>query len=288
MTTEAPAGGSTIRRILLGSHLRRLREAKGISRDEAGYTIRASESKISRMELGRVGFKERDVEDLLILYGVTNPEERDALADLAREANQPGWWHQYADVLPNWFQIYVGLEEAASLIRTYEVQFVPGLLQTEDYAAAVIAGSMPLASQQAVHRRVRLRMTRQQLLTRPNPPQLWVVVDESALRRPIGGRTVMLDQLDHLITTAKLPNVTLQVMPFLAGRHAAEAGAFTILRFAEPDLPDIVYLEQLTSAIYLDKRDDVDQYMAAMERLGVDSESPDRTAEMLRRIRKET
>lgn len=287
MTTETPAGGSTARRILLGAQLRRRREAKGISREEAGYTIRASESKISRMELGRVSFKERDVADLLILYGVTDPEERDALVALAREASQPGWWRQYADVVPSWFHSYIGLEESASLIRTYEVQFVPGLLQTEEYARAIISGSMPLAPQHEVERRVTLRGTRQELLTRVNPPQLWAVVDEAALRRPIGGRTVMRDQLDHLMTLSELPNLTLQVMPFLAGRHTAEAGAFTILRFPDSDLPDIVYLEQLTSAVYLDKRDDVDQYLIAMERLSVDSEPPERTTEVLRGIRKE-
>lgn len=287
MTTEVSSGSSTVRRILLGAQLRRLREEAGLSREEAGYTIRASESKISRMELGRVGFKERDVADLLVLYGVKDPEERDTLIALAREANQPGWWHRYNDVLPGWFQAYVGLEESASLIRMYDIQFVPGLFQTEEYARAIIGGSAPQILAEDEEKRVSLRMTRQRLLTQPNPPQVWAVVDEAALRRPVGGAEVMRGQLEHLIAIAKLPNVTLQVMPFMAGTHPAEAGAFTILRFAEPEVPDIVYMEQLTSALYLDKREDVDHYMSAMERLCVESQPPERTAEILSRILKE-
>src|SRR5215469_5616394 len=185
--TAQPGSGPTVLRILLGSQLRRLREAKGVTRDDAGYTIRASGSKISRMELGRVSFKERDVEDLLDLYGV-DEEEAQALIALARQANSPGWWHRYSDVLPDWFQVYVGLEEAALLIRLYEVQFVPGLLQTADYARAVIRLGLPSASADEVERRVGLRMARQEVLKKESGgPRLWAVVDEAALRRPIGG-----------------------------------------------------------------------------------------------------
>jgi transcriptional regulator with XRE-family HTH domain len=280
-----PSAGPTVLRILLGSQLRQLREDRGITREEAGYAIRASESKISRMELGRVGFKERDVADLLSLYGVEDAGERDALLSLAREANEPGWWHRYTDVLPGYFQSYVGLEAAASLIRTYEVQFVPGLLQTEDYARAVILLGHTGESEEEIERRVDVRMTRQKLLTRPDTFRLWAVVDEAALRRPIGGPAVMRAQLDHLATTAGLPNVTVQVIPFGAGGHAAVGGAFTILRFADEALPDVVYVEQLTSALYLDKREDVDRYLEAMERLSVEAESPSRTVEVLDRIR---
>jgi hypothetical protein len=257
-----------------------LREAKGVTREEAGYAIRASGSKISRMELGRVSFKERDVVDLLALYGV-DADEAAALVALAREANSPGWWHKYGDLLPDWFQVYVGLEEAASLIRLYEVQFVPGLLQTADYARAVVSLGQPGAPPEEIERRVGLRMGRQELLTKPGGPRLWAVVDEAALRRPIGGKEVMHDQLVHLIEATNEPNVTLQVVPFQSGGHAAEAGAFTIMRFPEPDLPDVVYLEQLTSALYLDKRDDVEKYTEVMERLSVESESPERSVDIL-------
>lgn len=275
--------GPTALRMLLGAHLRRLREAKGVGRDQAGWEIRASESKISRMELGRVGFKERDVADLLTLYGVTDESERQALLNLAREANNPGWWHRFNDVLPNWFQSYLGLEQTAGLIRTYEVQFVPGLLQTRDYARAVVLLGHDGATMAEIERRVDLRMERQELLTRsePEPPRLWCVVDEAVLRRPIGGPAVMYGQIAHLIDIIKLPNVRLQVVPFSAGGHAAAGGAFTILRFPEPDLPDIVYIEHLTSAIYLDKRDDVDQYALAMERLCMAAAPPERTPEIL-------
>jgi hypothetical protein len=278
------ASGPTVLRMLLGAHLRRLREAQSVSREDAGWEIRSSESKISRMELGRVSFKERDVADLLTLYGVDDEEERARLLALAREANTQGWWHRYGDVLPNWFQSYLGLEAAASLIRTYEVQFVPGLLQTSEYARAVVMLGHSRASAQEIDRRVGLRMARQKILTRPNATQLWSVIDEAALRRPIGGPDVMRAQLEGLIEATKLPNVRLQVMPFQTGGHAAAGGAFSILRFPEPDLPDVVYIEQLTSALYLDKRDDVDHYAVAMETLCVEAEQPDRTVEILTRI----
>jgi transcriptional regulator with XRE-family HTH domain len=277
-----PGSGPTVRRILLGTQLRRLREARGITREDAGYHIRASESKISRMELGRVGFKERDVVDLLALYGVDDAAERDPLVTLAREANAPGWWHQYADVLPDWFQTYVGLEEAASVLRVYEVQFVPGLLQTASYARAVIARGQPGAPAEEIERRVSMRITRQELLTKHGGPRLWAVVDEAALRRPVGSLEVFRSQLEHLSEVTQDARITLQVTPFLAGGPIAEAGAFTIMRFPEQDLPDVVYLEQLTSALYLDKREDVERYSEVMERLSVESESPERTASLLR------
>src|SRR6266516_2336014 len=260
-----PEGGPTVLRILLGSQLRRLRESKGITRDEAGYTIRASGSKISRMELGRVSFKE---------------------LNLADKANSPGWWHRYNDILPSWFQVYVGLEDAATLIRTYEVQFIPGLLQTEDYARAVMGVGNASAAED-VERRVRLRTERQRLLNRRRGPRLWAVIDGAALRRLIGGAEVMRAQLEHLLEALKLPNVILQVMPFRTGGHAAEGGPFTLLRFPEPDLPDVIYVEQLTSALYLDRREDVDTYVEVMERLCVESEPPESTAEIINTIMKE-
>jgi transcriptional regulator with XRE-family HTH domain len=276
-----------VRRILLGSQLRRLREAKGITREDAGYPIRASESKISRMELGRVSFKERDVTDLLSLYGVDDETERAALVTLVREANQSGWWHSFSDAMPNWFQTYVGLEEAAALIRTYQVQFIPGLLQTEDYARAIVLLNRPHMETSELERRINLRMRRQKLVADGDGPRLWAVVDEAALRRPVGGPAVMKAQIQRLIDAADMPNVVVQVMPFRFGGHAAESGAFTILRFPEQDLPDVVYLEQLTSALYLDKRDDVDQYVQVMERLSVDSLTPESSVELLSSLLKE-
>ncbi|PZS33241.1 MAG: transcriptional regulator [Pseudonocardiales bacterium] len=288
MTGPEPGSGPTVLRILLGSQLRQLREQKKISREDAGYTIRASESKISRMELGRVGFKERDVADLLILYGVTKPEDRDALLRLVDEANAPGWWHRYNDVLPGWFTAYVGLEAAATLIRTYEVQFIHGLLQTEDYARAVMEVGVERLPRDEISQRIKLRRTRQQILTKQQPVRFWGVIDEAALRRPIGSRDVMRAQLEHLITLTKSPNVTLQIIPFGAGGHAASAGAFTILRFSDEHMPDVVYTEQVTSALYLDKRDDVDRYLQVIERLCMEADPPSNTVDTLTDILTET
>ncbi|MEU8890303.1 helix-turn-helix transcriptional regulator [Streptomyces sp. NPDC048442] len=280
--TAGESSGSVVRRILLGSQLRRLRESRGITREAAGYSIRASESKISRMELGRVSFKARDVEDLLTLYGVTDGAERESLLALAREANLAGWWHSFGDVLPGWFQTYVGLEGAASLIRIYEVQFVHGLLQTEAYAQAVVSRGIPHATAAEVDRRVALRLERQKILVSERAPHFHAVLDEAALRRPYGDRDVMRGQLQHLIDISERSNVTLQVMPFNFGGHAGESGAFTLLRFPESDLSDLVYLEQLTSALYLDKCDEVGQYERVMDRLQEDCPSPSATRDVLR------
>ncbi|WP_217207197.1 helix-turn-helix transcriptional regulator [Streptomyces sp. AC550_RSS872] len=269
--------------MLLGSQLRRLREARGITREAAGYSIRASESKISRMELGRVSFKTRDVEDLLTLYGITDEQERASLLSLAREANVAGWWHSYSDVLPSWFPTYVGLEGAASLIRAYEVQFVHGLLQTEAYARAVVKRGMRGASAADIDKRVALRLERQKyLLDEGGAPEFHIVLDEAALRRPYGDREVMRGQLHHLIEISQRPNVRLQIMPFSFGGHSGESGAFTILSFPESDLSDVVYLEQLTSALYLDKHEDVIQYEKALKELQQDSPGPDESRDLLR------
>jgi len=279
---SAQESGSVVRRMLLGSHLRRLRESRGITREKAGYSIRASESKISRMELGRVSFKTRDVEDLLTLYGIADEAERTSLLSLAKEANVAGWWHSYSDVLPSWFPTYVGLEGAASLIRSYEVQFVHGLLQTEAYAHAVVARGMKGASEADIERRVALRLERQKYLVSESAPDFHVVLDEAALRRPYGDREVMRGQLQHLIDISQRPNVRLQIMPFSFGGHSGESGAFTVLSFPESDLSDVVYLEQLTSALYLDKREDVTQYEKAMKELQQDSPGPDESRDLLR------
>lgn len=279
-----PRGGPTVLRMLLGIQLRRLREARGITPEAAGYEIRASRSKISRVEHGRVGFKERDVSDLLSLYGVTDEQERQRMLLLARQANSQGWWAKYDDVMPDWFESYVGLEQATSLIRTYELQFVPGLFQTEDYARAVTVLGHRAAPAAEIERRVSLRMQRQELLRADDPPRLWAVIDESALRRPVGGRDAMRAQLRYLVEVADLPRVTLQVMPFSQGGHPAAGGSFTIMRFAEPDLPDIVYIEQLTGALYLDRRDEADNYMEVMNRLSAEAETPADSTALIRDI----
>jgi transcriptional regulator with XRE-family HTH domain len=283
----AAAGGPTVLRMLLGAQLRKLRENAGISREDAGYEIRASGSKISRLELGRVGFKERDVRDLLTLYAVTDPADRRLLLDLARKANLPGWWHRYSDLLPGWFQPFLGLESAAATIRAYEAQYVPGLLQTHDYARAVVMISHGTAAPDEVDRRVALRMHRHDLLTRGDAPQLWAVVDEAVLRRHIGGPPVMRGQIAALIEATKLPNVRLQILTFTAGGHAALGGAFSLLRFPDQDLPDVVYVEQLTGALYLDKRDDVEEYAAAMELLCIQAQPPAHTVDILETILRE-
>ena len=279
--TGSRSAGPTVQRLVLGGHLRRLREEAGMTTERAALSIRGSHSKISRMEHGRVGFKERDIADLLTMYGVTDHDEREALLKLAREANTPGWWQGYADILPHWVEPYFGLEAAASFIRNYEVQFVPGLLQTEGYALSLIRlGNAP--TEEDVQRRAEARMSRQDILRRETPPRVWAVVDEGALRRPIGGEKVMREQLKHLIDMCDHPAVTLQVLPFQVASHPAMGGPFTILRFSEPDLRDVVYIEQLTSALYLDKPAEVDSYLEVMEQLCLLAEPTARTPQILK------
>jgi transcriptional regulator with XRE-family HTH domain len=271
--------GPTVLRILLGIQLRRLRESRGITAKQAATAIRASESKISRMELGRNAIREIDVLDLLTLYGVA-AAEREQLLTLAEQANRPGWWHRYHDILPEWFQAYVGMEEAARSIRGYEPQFIPGLLQTEEYAAAVISlGDFPV---EQAERHVVLRKERQRRF-REGKLKLWVVVDEAALRRPVAGLDVQIEQLRYLREQSSTTSLSLQVIPYGVGGHAAPTG-FSILRFADRDLPDVVYVENLTSALYLDKQAEVDRYLLAMERLSIVAYEPQRTPQILDEI----
>ncbi|MCW2948530.1 MAG: putative DNA-binding protein [Actinoallomurus sp.] len=277
----------TVRRRIVGAQLRRLREAAGITRREAGDAIKAGEAKLGRMELGRVGLDEHDVVELLALYGIQDHDERDALLALVREANRPGWLQAYSRSMPAWFRPYVDLEEAAQVIRTYEVQFIPGLLQTEDYARAVIAHGMSAPPAKEVDRRVELRLRRQRILSTPTPARLWAVIDEAALWRPIGGSDVSRAQLRALLEAARHEHITVQVMPFRVGGHAGEAGAFTILRFPEPELHDIAYLEQLTGAMYLEKDDDMDRYSGTMEQLCVQSASPEESMDLISKIIRE-
>jgi transcriptional regulator with XRE-family HTH domain len=273
-------GGPTVLRLLLGAQLRRLRESQGISAHDAAQAIRGSESKISRIELGRNAVREIDIADLLTLYGITDKAEREQLLSLASRANQPGWWHRYHDVLPLWFQAYIGLEESAQSIRSYDAQFVPGLLQTEEYAAAVLAlGDFSLDE---AERLVVLRKERQRHFA-AGGTRLWAIVDEVALRRPVGGPAVLSRQLEYLGELSQQPWLTLQITPFPTVSHAAP-GSFCLLRFADPALPDMVYAEQLNSATYIDKRAEVEPYLLALERLSLVSCTPADCADILRGI----
>jgi transcriptional regulator with XRE-family HTH domain len=284
---EAPQE-ATVLRMLLGAQLRRLRETAGISAEKAGFEIRASRSKISRMETGRVGLKVRDVEDLLTLYGVTSAPQRAKVIALARRSRAPEWWAKYNDILPDWFETYLGLESAATSIRSFEMQFVPGLFQTEDYARAVTALGHQAARVDEIERRVGLRLKRQQLLARAQPPRIWAVMDEAVLRRPVGGLPVMRAQLRHLVEAALMPRVTLQVVPFARGGHAGASGSFSILRFEERDLPDVVYIEQLTSAVYLDQRQDIEHYLEVVDQLSGEALTPADTTRFIEQVAHET
>jgi len=277
-----PTEGPTVLRIMLGGQLRRLRESRGITAQAAAKAIRGSESKISRIELGRNAIREIDVLDLLTFYGV-GAVEREQLLNLAEQANRPGWWHRFNDILPDWFQFYVGLEEAATSIRVYEPQFIPGLLQTPRYTAAVLTMcDIPLGE---AERHVILRKERQRRFTEGRV-KLWAIIEETALRRPIGSKEILLDQLRYLLGLTDMPNLTLQIIPFGRGGHAVPSG-FTILRFGDPDLQDVAYLEHLTSALYFDKKADVDRYLLAMERLSIVSAKPGETLGILSAIIKQ-
>ncbi len=288
--SEPPAAGlgPTVPRMILGSQLHRFREAAGVSPERAGDEIRASRSKISRMENGRVRFKIRDVTDLLTLYGITDEETRAGMVALARQGSASGWWSRYGNITEDWFEAYLGLEAAASVIRSFDLQFVHGLFQTEAYARAVTLLGHSSAPADEIDRRVGLRLKRQDLLTGPHPPHVWSVIDEGALRRPVGGPAVMRAQLKWLTEVAAQRNVTIQVVPFGMGGHAAAGGAFTVLRFTEIDMPDVVYIEQLTSALSLDKREDVDHYMEVMNRLSTTALTPAQTTRFLTEISKDT
>jgi transcriptional regulator with XRE-family HTH domain len=281
-------GGPTVPRMLVGSRLRQLRTVKGITASQAGAAIRAPASGISRLELGLTAVKAREVADLLTYYDVADQAERATLLALAEQASVPDWWHTYRDVVPDWFGAYLGLEQAASIIRGYEAQFIPGLLQTQDYARAVLTlghGDAPAAE---AERRVGLRMKRQQLLRRPDAPRLWVIIEEAALRRPVGGTATTRAQLRHLTEVAELPRVTIEILPSHAGGHAAAAGPITILRFPEDEIPDMIYLEHPGGAVYADKPADIDRYRHIMNNLSVQAESPTATTAILHRIVRET
>ena len=249
----------TVRRRRLALELRRLREAARLTCEEVADHLECSASKISRVETGRVSVSPRDVRDMLDLYGVP-AAQRESLVQLARDSRQKGWWHAFSDTMQPQFATYVGLESAASEIRIYEVSLIPELLQTEDYARVVIRSGMMSSPSDDVERQVALRMARQPAITRDDPPKVWAVLDEAALRRQVGGPGLMRLQLDHLLAQAALPNVAVQVIPFGGGAHPAMGRPFIILVFPDRVDTDVVYLEDLTSALYLEDVAEVDRY----------------------------
>ena len=271
---EPPAPGPVAQRIRLGATLRRLRESRGITAQRAAQEIRGSDSKISRIELGRHAAREIDVADLLTLYGVTDPDERDALLTLASQALAPPWWRPYTDLLPPWFQAYLGVEEAAESVRTYDTHFVPGLLQTAEYAAGLLEPAEFNAGQVARLLEVRARRVER---FAAGGWRIAAVIDEAVLRRPVGGVPAFAAQLEHLREVTGWPGVTIRIRPLATGAPLSPAG-FTILRFAGGALPDAVYSEQLTTASYLDRPADVARYAVAMDLLESSSQPGDQTA----------
>lgn len=266
--------GPVVLRIRLGVKLRRLREARGITAQQAAKAIRGSDSKISRIELGRHAAREIDVSDLLTLYGVTDPDQREALLTLASQALEPPWWQHDSDILPTWFQAYLGLEEAAESVLSYDTHFVPGLLQTGAYAAGLLARADFAAHETA--RLLRVRAERAERFA-ASGWRLDAVIDEAVLRRPVGTRAEFAAQLELLRDATGWPGLTVRIRPMAAGAPLSPAG-FTILRFADSELPDAVYTEQLTSASYVDRPADVARYAAAMELLRDSSRPPAQTA----------
>ncbi|MFC8334997.1 helix-turn-helix domain-containing protein [Streptomyces olivaceus] len=276
----------TVGQVVLGRRLQELRETAGLRREEAAKVLRVAPATVRRMETAEVALKIPYVQILLTTYGVAS-DEVSAFVTLAEEANQPGWWQRYHDVLPDWFSLYVSLEGAARIVRSYEPHFVPGLLQTEDYARSVMeAGTIGNAGGDAVERHVSLRMERQRLLDRPDPPHLWVVMDETVLRRPVSvhGR-VMREQLDKLLEFAARDRVTLQVAEFEDGPHPGTYAPFTLFRFAEPELPDVVFTEYLTGALYLDSRTEVSAHLEVLDHMTARAASTQRTEKILREYR---
>jgi len=282
-----PRSAPTVGQVVLGRRLLDLRERAGLRREEAARVLRVTAATVRRMEMAEVTLKIPYLQLLLKSYGVSD-DEAEAFVMLAEEANQPGWWQRFHDILPGWFSMYVSLEGAASLIRCYEPHFVPGVLQTEEYARGVMeSGAIGHTRPEDIERHVALRMQRQELLTREGAPRFWAVMDETALRRPVGGPEIMRGQIDRLLKATELPNVTLQIAPFSSGPHAGTYGPFVLFRFAMPELPDMVYSEYLTGAVYLDARSEVATHLEVMDRMAAQAATAHRTKEILLDLRKE-
>ncbi|MEU3759122.1 helix-turn-helix domain-containing protein [Streptomyces albogriseolus] len=281
---DRPEPAPTLLKMLVGVQLAGFREDAGLSQDQAARSVGFSGAKLSRIESGkgRRPPAETDVRALLELYG-TDDYEASVLLKLLQRAGEPGWWQRYDKrLMPEWFDRLVGLQEAAATIRTFEIQYVPGLLQTADYTRAVVERGLPNAPASEVQRRVELRMRRAQLLLREDAPQLWAVIDESVLLRVLGDRAVMRDQLDHLAKMAARPNVTLQIVPLNVSNASAPAIPVTYLRFGGLDLPDVVYLEHIRSANFLEDRDETEEYRIVLDRLADEALTPRESVEMLR------
>jgi transcriptional regulator with XRE-family HTH domain len=282
-----PRSAPTIGQLVLSRQLRALREKAGVSRDQAADLLHVAAATVRRMETAEVALKIPYIQMLLPAYGMPE-EDVETFLHLADEANQPGWWQRFHDILPDWFSGYVSLEESAQIIRSYEPHFVPGLLQTEDYAREVLtAGSIGRRDPDCVERHVALRLERQAMLRKPDAPKFWVVIDETVLLRPVGSPEVMRAQLDQLLEAAELPNVTLQIAELAAGHHPGTYSPFVLFRFAVPEVPDMVYVEYLTGALYLDQPSEVAQHMEAMDRMVAHAESARCTKEILGRFRQE-
>jgi transcriptional regulator with XRE-family HTH domain len=271
--------------MILGKRLKDLREYAGVSLEDAARALRVTPLTVRRMEKAEVGLKIPYVEKLLRTYGAGH-QETEEFVDLAERAARPGWWHRYRDVLPGWFTAYVSLETAARTLRTYEPHYVTGLLQTRAYAGAVLRAGFPHDSEADLERRVDLRLSRRDLLDRPDAPTLWCVMEEAVLHRVIGGPDVMRDQIDRLIEAAELPTVTIDIVPFSVGAHVGAFAPFTYFRFDAPELPDIVYTEFLSGAVYLDQRPDVVAHLEAHNRMSLLASSSGSKA-VLHRMRKE-
>ncbi|MGX1273339.1 helix-turn-helix domain-containing protein [Streptomyces phaeoluteigriseus] len=286
MSERRPA--PTVGQVVLGRRLQELREAAGLSREEAARALRVAPATVRRMETAEVSLKIPYVQVLLESYGVSE-EETGTFVTLAEEANRPGWWQRFHDVLPDWFSLYVSLEGAARLIRSYEPHFVPGLLQTERYARAVLeAGTVGVTSPEAIERHVSLRLARQQLLEGPNPPHLWAVLDETVLRRPVSvDAEVMYEQVDRLLELAERDRITLQVAQFASGPHPGTSAPFSLFRFAEPELPDMVVTEYLSGALYLDSRKEVSAHLEVLDHMTTHAASAQQTLKLLRDVRAE-
>ncbi|MFE3598545.1 helix-turn-helix domain-containing protein [Streptomyces sp. NPDC059142] len=283
-----PRSAPTIGQLVLGRQLRSLRERAGLSREQSARLLRVTAATVRRMETAEVSLKIPYLQFLLPEYGL-GPEDTEVFLRLAEEANKPGWWQRFHDVLPDWFSGYVSLEEAARTIRSYEPHFVPGLLQTWEYAHAVLAtGAVGRTTDpHRIERHVALRMERQALLTRPDAPAFWAVLDETVLRRPVGSKAVMRAQIDRLIEAVELPNVTLQIAEYGAGPHPGTYSPFVLFRFDIPEVPDMVYIEYLTGALYLDEAHEVSAHMQAMDRMVIHAEPAHHTKQLLAAFRRE-
>ncbi|MFI0242736.1 helix-turn-helix domain-containing protein [Streptomyces sp. NPDC016845] len=275
----------TVRRRRLGQELRRLRELKGMTAEEVAERLLVSQSKISRLENGRRSISQRDVRDLCGVYEVEDHRIVESLMQMAKDSRQQGWWHSFGDIP---YSVYIGLETDAASLRVYDPQVVPGLLQTRGYAEALINGALPETTPQDIEKRVQVRMRRQERIQAPdNPLRLWTVLDEAALRRVVGGKNIMREQLEHLVEQSQLPHVTVQVIPFDMGAHPGLNGQYAILEFPDAADSSVVYIEGVTSDLYLEKANDVQKYSVMYEHLRAQALNVEQSRQFISEIAKE-